>query len=362
MMIRSIKVIGIILFVAIANVSFAQSDKDKARAKGQEAIKLEDAGKYEEALALLDEAMRLDPDNHDYPYEVGFTYYLQKDYPKALDEFKKVVKYKDVTDQCFQMLGNIYDIMGDSESAFKAYDAGLKLFPKSGKLYLEKGNVYWLKKEYDKALPFYEQGIEAEPNFASNYYRAARIYCSSTEEVWGMIYGEIFMNLERGSARTAEISKLLFDTYSSEIKFTGKNSMSVSFCQNMVMTMDDLKDTNNIKLPFCMIYEPTLLISVIDEKKINLKTLDLIRAGFIENYYKMGHNKTHPNVLFDYQNTLLKEGYMEAYNHWILMKGDEKEFGKWKSKNEDKWNDFIKWFTDNGLTLDDTHKFYKSQY
>lgn len=40
---------------------------------------------------------------------------------------------------------------------------------------------------------------------------------------------------------------------------------------------------------------------------------------------------------------------MEAYNHWILMKGDEDAFGIWMNSNKEKWDNFVKWFTDNGL-------------
>lgn len=361
-MTRSITTILLLLFIGTGSFVYGQSNKEKAIEKGRAAIKLEDEGKYEEALVLLNEAHKLDPESYNYPYEIGYTYYMQKEYTKALDEFKEIIKYRNATDQCFQMLGNVYDILGDSENALKSYDDGLKLFPKSGRLYLEKGNVYWLKKEYEKALPFYEQGIEADPKFPSNYYRATRIYCSSTEEVWGMIYGEIFMNLERNSERTAEISKLLFDTYKSEIKFTGKNSMSVSFCQTMTINVDDLKDTSKFKLPFCMIYEPTLSIAVAFEKKIDINSLDRIRQSFVENYFAMGRNKTHPNSLFDYQDKILKAGHFEAYNHWLLMKGDEKGFDKWESKNKDKYDDFVKWFTDNKLKPDDTNKFFKGQY
>ena len=172
----------ILLLLIAAQVAHGQTNKQIALEKGQQAIKLEDEGKYAEALSLLNEAQKLDPGDFNYPYEIGYTYYVQQDFIKALDQFKKVVTYKNITDQCFQMLGNTYDVMGDSMNAFKAYDEGLKMFPNSGRLYLEKGNVYWNKKEYEKALPFYEQGIKADPKFPSNYYRATRIYCSSTEE------------------------------------------------------------------------------------------------------------------------------------------------------------------------------------
>ena len=95
-----------------------------------------------------------------------------------------------------------------------------------------------------------------------NYYRAARIYCVTNEELWGMLYGEIFMNLERGSNRTAEISKLLYDTYKREIKFTSDTSYSVSFASSIIV---EINDKASLSLPYgAMVYEPTLLFSIIE--------------------------------------------------------------------------------------------------
>jgi tetratricopeptide (TPR) repeat protein len=356
------KIILLVLLLATSQHAYCQNDKAKAHAKGEEAIKLEDEGKFEDALKLLNEAQNLDPQDYNYPYEVAYVYMAQKEYKKALKEIKKVTTYKDINDQVYQMLGNVYDVMGDSASALRSYDEGLKLFPKSGKLYLEKGNVYWGCKAYGTALPFYEQGIVVEPKFPSNYYRATRIYCGSSNPVWGMIYGEIFMNLERNSKRTAEISKLLFDTYKEHITFKSKSEMSVSFCHSMVMKINNDPDPKNVKLPFCMIYEPTLLMSIAMEKKIDMKSLDHIRTEFVKQYFQMNNNKTYPNILFDYQNQILQANHLEAYNHWILMKGDEDGFNSWEKHNQDEWNSFLKWFKANEIPLNENHYFYSGQY
>ncbi|MFH2095531.1 MAG: tetratricopeptide repeat protein, partial [Bacteroidota bacterium] len=190
---RVLLIIGISLNVLTG--LFAQSDQDKAYSLGLEAIQLMDKGEIDESIKLLKKAQKLDPERSDYPYELALAYYMKADYKTAAKILEKIRTYNDISDRLFQLLGNSYDIMGETDKAFDAYNAGLEIFPNSGCIYLEIGNVYWNRKEYGKALPYYEKGIEVQPEFPSNYYRAARLYCSSTEEVWGMIYGEIFMNL-----------------------------------------------------------------------------------------------------------------------------------------------------------------------
>ncbi|MEI6815262.1 MAG: tetratricopeptide repeat protein [Bacteroidota bacterium] len=353
-----ILILTILLLMSVRNE--AQTSQEKAKALGLKAVKLEDEGKFDDALKLLEEAKKLDPNNIDYPYEMGYSYYSQGKYKKTIKLFKEVIKMNHVSDLCFQLLGNAYDKTGDTTKAFESYDAGLKLFPKSGKLYLEKGNVYWSKELYDKSLPYYEKGIEVAPDFPSNYYRATRIYCVSSEKVWGMIYGEIFLNLEPNSDRTKEISQLLYNTYKRAITFKSDSSMSVSFSQFGTITLDDLKEA---KLPFgTAAYEPIILMSIINEKSIDLNTLDHIRQRFADLYFKNDFSRKYPNVLFDYHQKILKANQMEAYNHWVLMRGDEDAFQKWAEENADKWDSFAKWFPENILDLDEAHRFYRAQY
>lgn len=340
-------------------VCLSQSGKQEALAKGQEAIRLMDNGQIGEAIKLLEEARALDPDNMDIPYEMGYAWYLAKEYQKTIDILSDLAKSRNASDLVFQLLGNAYDMIGKPEKAIKTYESGLKRMPGSGKLYLELGGMHLVRQEYDKAIEYYEKGVEAEPGYPSNYYRLATIFLNSEEEVWGMIYGEIFMNLERNSARTAEISKMLYDSYKSEIQFTSDTSFTVSFSKNNIITLDKRK----LKIPYGMaVYETTLTLSMLNEKKIDLSALNRIRTGFVENYYANKHDRNFPNVLFDFQRTMLKEGHMEAYNHWILMKGDEEGFVRWKEANADKWEAFVAWFNPNPMMVNDENKFLRGHY
>lgn len=363
-MIRKIKTIGLLLFLTAGQIAYGQTtNKEKALDKGREAIKLMDNGKFDESIKLLEDAQKLDPEEISYPYELGYAYYAKKDYKMASKYLESILKHKDINDRVYQLLGNSYDHLGKGDKAITTYETGLKKFPNSGNLYLEMGVMQMGKKDYNKALDYYEKGIEVAPKFPSNYYWAAKIYLFSSEEVWGMIYGELFMNIERNSKRTSEISKMLYDTYKREIKFSSDTSFSVSFSQNASIDIDNLKDPSKMKLPFGVsVYEPTLMFSMLDIKSIDMNSLDKIRSNFIDNYFNKGDDKNYPNVLFEYQKQIKDAGHIEAYNHWILMKGDEDEFDKWHSVNKDKWDSFIKWFGNNGLKITDENKFYSGQY
>jgi Putative Zn-dependent protease, contains TPR repeats len=355
--------IFIVVMLVLSQISFAQTNEEIAIEKTKEAIYLMDNGNIEDALLLLKEAQKLDAKNIYIPYETALANYLKKDYTTSIEILKKLKKHKDVNPQIFQMLGNSYSMNGERKNAIKEYEEGLKKYPNSGILNLERGNMEMFVENYNDALQYYETGIKVDPAFPSNYYWAAKIYCNSTEEVWGMIYGEIFMNLERNSDRTVEISQLIFDTYKSEIQFPEENKASVSFSENAIISMEQLSDPENFKLPFGVgIYEITLILALVQEKEININSLDRIRTNFLKLYYDNKNQEKYPNALFDYQNKIFAAGHMEAYNHWILMQGDWDGFEKWNEENMDKWNQFVDWFIDNPIELNEGNKFYREQY
>jgi tetratricopeptide (TPR) repeat protein len=350
------KLITFLFSASITLISYTQSvpAREEALLLGKEAIKLMDNGDIDKSIELLEKASKLDPGNYRYPYEIGYAYYLTEDYARSVKIYEKIIEMDDIDDQCYQMLGNAYDLNKQPKKAIETYNKGLKKFPNSGILYLELGTMH--QDDLNEALDFYEKGIKVDPQFPSNYYRAARIFCNSTEELWGMIYGEIFMNIERGSDRTKEISKLLFDTYFSQIKFTSDTSASVSFSKNMEI---DINNTD--KLPFGLIYEPSLLVGITGDT-ITLETLNQIRKRFIEFYFEKGFNKTYPNVLFDWNKELIDSDRFECYNYWLLMQGATDEFNSWYALNKEKFDAFIEWFKDNPMVIDETHRFNRSDY
>ena len=133
--------------------------------------------------------------------------------------------------------------------------------------------------------------------------------------------------------------------------------MSVSFCQNHAMNVDKKK----VSLPFSLVYEPCLM-SAISEDTITLESLNRIRENFIGFYYDRKFNKTHPNIVFDWHKSLLKEDKFECYNYWLLMKGSSDEFNIWHLSNKKRFDAFINWFTDNPMLIDKKNKFHRLDY
>jgi len=356
----------IILISTLSLNSFSQSENDKSKAyeKAIEAINLMDNGEIDRSIELLKQSQKLDPDNYNYPYETAYAYYLKKDNKKAVKELEKVLKYKENNDQCYTLLGNIWDMEGKPKKAIEIYNQGIARFPNSGRLYYEKGNVLEVLKKYDEALDSWEQGIRVNPSYPSNYHTASIYFCKYTaEKVWGILYGELFVNIERGSRKTEEISRLLYDTYKSAITIKSETEVGVSFSKTTQIPISD--KGVNVKIPFSIPYEITMALAITSEtkeKELGIKSFNNIRTAFIQEWFKNNRNTEFPNILFDWHKKLIELGYFESYNYWLLMKGNENEFGEWYNQNSEKFDKFIDWFSKNPMTIDDDYKFYRTQY
>ena len=355
-------------FALFASIQlFAQTPREKALALMDLAITVMDEGDTKKAREYLEQAKDLDPDNPSYDYEIAFSYNIDKNYKKVIKTCEVLTKHKNVFPKVYQMLGNAYDYDGNPKKAIKAYERGMKVFPNAGNLYLERANMEMMEKKYDEALEYYIKGTKVDPMYPSNYYWCSKLYLSTENEYLGMIYGELFMNLERNSIRTAELSELLYKTYQSEITFPTDTSVSISFASNTIYVSDkDVKgkDAGENLLAMLtqvnygtMVYEMTLALSVAGETEVNLESLDRIRTKFLENYYENEKNVEYPNALFEYQKTVQEAGYMKAYNYLLLSQGDYDAFVEWEDSNDDTWNSFIDWFMDNGIQLDESNKF-----
>ena len=361
------KIILFFLFAWTGLSLFAQTDRSELDKQIGYAIMLMDNGAVDESIEALNELRKTVPDDFIIQYELAYAYYLKQDYAAAIKVLKKLRKNKDAEDILYQLLGNSYDVAGNPKLALGAYKQGLKRFPNSGRLYFEQGVVYGTKyNDFNTALACFEKGIEMDPAYPSNYFWASKLFCeSSDEEIWGMIYGELFLNLEPGTQRTEEISRLLYDTYQSEITFPNDTTVSVSFSRNNVIDFAALIDAGRrilSVLPYGMaVYEATLSLASIGEKEIGLASLNRIRTAFLENYYK-NFGERFPNALFAYQKEVAAAGHLEAYNYWVVSAGDPQGFLVWHDENPEKWEAFVQWFETNPIRLDGNNRFYRGQY
>ncbi len=349
------KTLALFLFVIFVQTSFGQSNEEIAKTKGIEAKKFEAKGDVNEARKLLTEACILDPQNIDYPFRIAYGFIYKEQYDSAIQLLTQLLKHENVNDEIYQELGNVYHYKGKAKKAIATYKKGLSIFPNSGKLYCEIGNVYRIEKKPYNAIEFHEKGIAVEPTFAPNYHRLTNVYCiGTTVSIWGLLYGELYMNLEPENYRNEEVSELLFRTIKYNVIFSKDTVEKIKFY--------DYQNSNDKNYAFGIYFENLFKKSITKETKIDIAALNTIRTKFIEGYFSEDNAKRFPNALLEYQNKIIIAGHFEAYNYWLFREGNKIEFEKWQKENKNKWDSFMDWFKLNRIQINNQNKFYKDQY
>jgi tetratricopeptide (TPR) repeat protein len=282
-------------------------------------------GDFTNAIVVLNSALQKDQQNLELLKDLAFNYYLNRDYAKGEAIAKPLIERPDADVQTYQMLALFYKATDDLKECEHLYKDGLKRWPNSGVLYSEYGEVMGAKESY-LAIKQWEKGIEIDPNYAGNYYNAAKYYYVYGDKLWTLIYGEIFINLESYSKRTAEIRQLLLEGY-----------------KKLFVNMDELgKNDDHSKSAFMMAWLHVMIpLAPLVKDGIIAESLTALRTRFIINWFNT-YPGNYPFRLFDYQRQLLKDGMFDAYNEWIFGAASNlPTFQAWTNTHSDDYNRFI---------------------
>src|SRR5690348_9724786 len=256
-------------------------------------------GDYANASLILTRALTLAPDNIAIAKDLAYDYYLQKRNQDALDVLKPFIEKNNADDKAYQIAGTVYRAMDQDKEAEIVYKKGIKQNPKSGPLYSEYGELLWSQQDFT-AIKQWEKGIQQDPSYGDNYYNACKYYYLTTDKVWSLIYGEIFINIESFTARTAEIKNILLDGYKK--LFADPNLLA------------NLKDKNKFEVAFLTTMNKQSSVVL---NGLNAETLTMVRTRFILDW-EQSYAAMFPLSLFNKQLQFLREGLFPAYNQWIF--------------------------------------------
>lgn len=259
------------------------------------------AGDFDNAVIVLTRALQQDNNSLELQKDLVMSYYLKRDYTKALEGARKITDRDDADVICFQIAGNVYKALEEARECEKVYKKGLKKFPNSGPLLSEYGELLWSLKDYS-AIKLWEKGIQVDPSYSGNYYNASLHYFHTKDKVWSLVYGEIFINMESLSQRGIAMKQQLLRAYKEKL-----------FAEADLMKGEE-KNKNEFAKAFLQTMSKQ---SSVANKGINTETLTMIRTRFILDWYQTYAAK-YPLRLFDYQQQLIKSGMFDAYNQWLF--------------------------------------------
>jgi len=138
--------------------------------------KLLDDGKWDEARAAYESALRVDSQNADAYIGLGDVYMGTGKWKEALDAYKKAVTIAPRSADAQYALGDAYNRMGMHGDAFAPLVKATQLDPTFAEAFYGIGYAYLSGEQYEKSLSFLKRAISLKPDYDDAHYGLAIAY------------------------------------------------------------------------------------------------------------------------------------------------------------------------------------------
>ena len=320
---RALLFVAMVLLLGVvqARANVFSDFNEKEQRQYQNAIHFMDNGMVDTGIDLLKDLDKAHPSNRAVVYEIVYGYIVKQDYEEAYQWAKKLLKLKDADADSYFIAGNAFDYVGKRKEAIEIYEKGLKKFPNSARLWVEKGNMAYMMKNYDESVGCYEHAIDVDPDYDASYYRLANLYAMSTDPVWAVMYAQNYQLQASKYERLMEMGKLIYDLYRENV--TRKDGKwEVTFTKTVNLSAYASQDCD---IPYNG-YFYHLHKVVLDEGGFAGDTLTLADVAKLHRkYVEIADTTAHDyyNVpVLDMERAALHEGYLDGYIMWMLRGAD----------------------------------------
>ena len=134
-------------------------------------------GNYTQAIMDYERAIKLDPNDPVFYFDLGITYGKQGQYTKALIEYTKAIIVNPSYVAAYVNRGIIYSHFRNFKKALEEYSEAIVIAPDFGPAYNNRYQLYYFLKEYDKAWSDVHRaegfGYPVDPRFVIDLQKAS---------------------------------------------------------------------------------------------------------------------------------------------------------------------------------------------
>ena len=323
----------------------------------QKGIQLHDAGKFAEAIAQFEAAVKIEPQNSTAQYEMANTYLAMQKYDETIDHAEKSLKLqKGKNAEAYTLIGTAYDMLGKPKKAVKAYEDGIKMNPNQYNLYYNLAITQSNQKEIDKAETAVMGSVKNNPRHANSHFLLANLELNKNKQIKAMLPLYMFLCIQPNDKRAPAVRTTLDKLFMKGVSVDNKDDKNVTISlspiddkeefsiQEMTLSlmasmeqgelskvMDSLKIVTTPEQKFYnttkMFFE---LLSDDDDKKKSKQSNSFWQTSYVKVF-----------------NEILEKGHMEAFCYSIY--GNTEGVQKWQKGNAEKIASYKIWLQGKGL-------------
>ncbi|MCD8742260.1 tetratricopeptide repeat protein [Mucilaginibacter roseus] len=165
---------SILILIALVFITlFSKAQQKDVNAIIEEGAKLSKSGQYLDAIAKFEAALKIDPKNDIWQYQLSYNYFKAGSRKKAIDIMENNLRSsKNYLGKKYALLGTMYEDEGQPKKADESYMAGIKAEPDYDLNYYNLAMLCQSKGEYANAEKWAKESIKR----ASNNADASLIY------------------------------------------------------------------------------------------------------------------------------------------------------------------------------------------
>jgi tetratricopeptide (TPR) repeat protein len=136
-----------------------------------QAKQLEEAGNWDEAINVLQQATQVDPTQDLMWFKLGDAQRGAKKYPEAIVSYQKAIELKSTVGAYHSNLADAYAKSGQTDKAIQEYAAAAAVEPaNAATYYFNEGAVFTNTGKTEEAVVAFDNAIKADPTKAAAYY------------------------------------------------------------------------------------------------------------------------------------------------------------------------------------------------
>lgn len=155
--------------VVKADILVVQANNPELKNLIEEGKRLVDSKDYNGAIAVYQQAAKLDPKNERIHAGIGYLYTQQGNFTSALDAYRRAIAINPNNSDFYYAVGYLKSSTRDNKGAKEAYRRAIQLNRNNLNAYLGLGVAQTSLGDYQSALWAYEQAINLDKNNPRTY-------------------------------------------------------------------------------------------------------------------------------------------------------------------------------------------------
>lgn len=326
----------ILIITIVTSLAFAPAFAQDFNDLMKQGIGLHNAGKYDEAIAKYNQALKLVPDNASANYEIAFSLYSAKRPKEAITYLEKASKDNRMTVPADALLASIYDEDNQTDKAIATYQEAIKIDPAYPQIYYNMGIAYFRAKKYTEAESAAIEALKRAPKNPSNHRLYGLVTFHQNKRGNALLAFSNFLLLEPNTARSAETVTNMQSILKGGILKDDKGNASIAVSPGQ----DKNADALNLSIS----------MSVLSAQSKNLTGTDLLENE-LSSIFSIAGQLAEKNISPDFFNQfyaaylykLVQSGNMPAFAHVVAAFINKDENAKWLAANRDKVTALVNW-------------------